>query len=305
MLVFLFFLIFSAFVWFIMTMSDEYETEIDIPIEIVGLPQGTVLTTTLPTALTTTVKEKGSRILMDYKLHHLPTLQIDFQAYSNHEGHVLISQNELIKRIAAQLLATTKVISVKPDSIAYSYAHGIAKRVPIKLLPGSIKMAPQYYLASVEFTPKYAVVYAAESMMDTINAVYVAPELTTTLHDTITTTLQPIAISGARIYTHHIQARFCAIQFTEKTVEVPITSLNFPADKVLRTFPSKVNVTFQVATTDFERITADDFVISVTYEELMKLGSEKLPLTIKSIPKGAHRVSINPSSVDYLIENRQ
>lgn len=34
--------------------------------------------------------------------------------------------------------------------------------------------------------------------------------------------------------------------YTEKTVEVPLHGINFPADKVLRAFPSKVQVTFQV-----------------------------------------------------------
>lgn len=34
--------------------------------------------------------------------------------------------------------------------------------------------------------------------------------------------------------------------YTEKTVEVPLHGVNFPADKVLRTFPSKVQITFKI-----------------------------------------------------------
>ena len=42
--------------------------------------------------------------------------------------------------------------------------------------------------------------------------------------------------------------------YTEKTVEVPLRGVNFPADKVLRAFPSKVQVTFQVGLSHFRQI---------------------------------------------------
>ena len=43
--------------------------------------------------------------------------------------------------------------------------------------------------------------------------------------------------------------------YAEKSVEVPIRGINFPPDKVLRTFPSKVQVTFQVGLSHFKSIT--------------------------------------------------
>ena len=46
--------------------------------------------------------------------------------------------------------------------------------------------------------------------------------------------------------------------YTEKTVEVPLHGVNFPADKALRTFPSKVQITFQVGLKRFRSIKAED-----------------------------------------------
>ena len=63
--------------------------------------------------------------------------------------------------------------------------------------------------------------------------------------------------------------------YTEKTVEVPLHGVNFPADKALRTFPSKVQITFQVGLKRFRSIKASDFIINISYEELLKLGSDK------------------------------
>ena len=78
--------------------------------------------------------------------------------------------------------------------------------------------------------------------------------------------------------------------------------VNFPAGKVLRAFPSKVNVTFQVGLSHFRQITESDFHINVSYEELLRLGSDKYTVKLKSVPKGVNQVRINPEQVDFLIE---
>ena len=78
--------------------------------------------------------------------------------------------------------------------------------------------------------------------------------------------------------------------------------IKFHADKVLRTFPSKVQVTFQVGLAHFKDATSDDFFIGVTYEDIIRAKSDKLPLTLKTSPDYVSHVRITPASVDYLIE---
>ncbi len=90
--------------------------------------------------------------------------------------------------------------------------------------------------------------------------------------------------------------------YTEKTVEVPLHGVNFPADKVLRTFPSKVQITFQVGYHNFYKIEANSFIINISYEELLKLGSDKYTVKLKSIPDGVSHIRIAPKKVDFLIE---
>ena len=90
--------------------------------------------------------------------------------------------------------------------------------------------------------------------------------------------------------------------YTEKTVEVLLRGINFPADKVLRAFPSKVQVTFQVGLSRFREVNASDFVVNVSYEELLKLGTDKYTVKLKSLPRGVSHVRIHPEQVDFLIE---
>ena len=90
--------------------------------------------------------------------------------------------------------------------------------------------------------------------------------------------------------------------YTEKTVEVPLQGINFPPDKVLRAFPSKVQVTFQVGLGRFRQVTAEDFHLFVTYEELLQLGSDKYTVRLRSVPEGVSNIRFNPSQLDFLIE---
>ena len=78
--------------------------------------------------------------------------------------------------------------------------------------------------------------------------------------------------------------------------------VGFPAGKVLRAFPSKVQVTFQVGLSRFRQVNADDFHIDISYEELLRLGSDKYTVKLKNLPEGVSQVRFNPEQVDFLIE---
>ena len=94
------------------------------------------------------------------------------------------------------------------------------------------------------------------------------------------------------------------VDIRTKTVDVPVVGINFPAGKVLRTFPSKVQVTFQVGLRHFKDVSSDDFFIGVTYEDVLRTQGDKLPLVVKGSPDFVSHVRVVPSSVDYLIEQQ-
>lgn len=46
------------------------------------------------------------------------------------------------------------------------------------------------------------------------------------------------------------------------------------------------------------------FFIGVTYEDVLKSKGDKLPLVVKGAPDFISHVRVNPSSVDFLIEQQ-
>ena len=90
---------------------------------------------------------------------------------------------------------------------------------------------------------------------------------------------------------------------TEKTVQVPVEMVNFPATKVLRTFPPKVNVTFQIGASKYNTVNAGNFVIVVSYEELVNNVSGKFSPRLKTLPAGVSHARISPGEVEFVIED--
>ena len=269
-LIFLFFFFIASGFWLLQTLNNDYETEFSIPVRLKGVPNNIVITSEPPSELHIRVKDKGT-VLLNYMLgKSFFPITLDFSDYKGKDNHVRIYSSQFEKRLLNQLNVSTKLLSVKPDTLEYIYSTGDSKLVPVKL-QGTVSAGRQYYISDTICTPDSVLAYAPAGVLD-------------------------------KFVPASVEMIFPVDIYTEKTVEVPLRGVNFPAGKVLRAFPSKVNVTFQVGLSHFRQITASDFHINVSYEELLKLGSDKYTVKLRSVPKGVNQIRISPEQVDFLIE---
>ena len=67
--------------------------------------------------------------------------------------------------------------------------------------------------------------------------------------------------------------------------------------------PAKVSLTFKVGTKMYKQIKEKDFVLAVTYEDLLSNpGNGRFRPHLRSIPDGVSQVRFTPEEVEYLIE---
>lgn len=302
-LIFLFFLLLSASFWLFLALDDEYERDFTVPVSLKHVPEDVVITTDLPASVHVVLKDKGSE-LMRYKYTGLPTINVDFRNYDQHSGHVTLSVSDFAKTLSQKLLATTKLVSVKPDKMEYYFNYGLNVKMPVRLR-SSIKTEELYGISSVRVIPDSVTVYAISDVLDTMSNVYTEPLYVSGLSSDETHTVSLTPVRGAKFEPGKVKVRIDVDQMTEKTVLVPIRWVNFPATKVLRTFPSKVKIVFQVGMSMYRKITADDFVLVLRYDDLLKETDGKVSLSLKSLPSGVSHVRIVPSQVEFLIEDAE
>ena len=293
-LIFLFFFFIAGGFWLLQTLNNDYEAEFSIPVRLKGVPNHVVLTSEPPSELRIKVKDKGT-VLLNYMLgKSFFPVNIDFSESKVPDNHVKIYASELEKKIAGQLNVSTRLLSVKPDTLEYIYSTGKSKLVPVA--------GRQYYISDTIYSPDSVLVYAPVAILDTITAAYTQKVNFENVMDTLKQRIALAGVKGAKFVPGAIDLTLPVDIYTEKTVEVLLRGINFPADKVLRAFPSKVQVTFQVGLSRFREVNASDFVVNVSYEELLKLGTDKYTVKLKSLPRGVSHVRIHPEQVDFLIE---
>lgn len=300
-LIFLFFLFVASFFWMLQKLNDTYEMELSIPVRVEHVPDNVVLTAPPPETMRVVVRDKGT-VLINYLLgRNAYPVTFNFADWDNESGKVRVESSSFTKAIASQLMGTTQITSIRPGAFDVIYTRGKAKRIPVKV-NGHITPEKQYYIAETHIKPDSVLVYAPQEILDTIQEASTVDFKLENVSDTIKqqTALQPV--KGAKFVPGRVELMLCPDMYTEKKVEVPIHPINFPGDKTLKTFPATVSVTFQVGLSRFKDVNADDFLITVSYDELLKCKQDTYHVKLKAAPDDAHHIRIEPADVDFLIE---
>lgn len=299
---FLFFLVLSAGFWLFLALEDIYEIEVSVPVKLKNVPENVVITTSPPQSVKLRLRDNGS-LLMRYKYaNSLGTITLDFNDYDTRSGHVVVPTAQVARNIIARLQNSTTLVSLSPDTLEYFYNFGLNKSVPVRVA-GDITADSLFCVTATQLSPSHVKVYASKDILDTLTAVYTNPINLTGLSEQRTVSTSLRTLRGAKIVPKSVNATFFVDQITEKTLPIHIDHINFPAGKTLKTFPSVVNVTFQVGLKQYRSITADKFAIVVSYDDIADNTDNRLRLTLKSIPPGISNLRIVPEYVEFVIED--
>jgi hypothetical protein len=109
--------------------------------------------------------------------------------------------------------------------------------------------------------------------------------------DTVIQTVALKSIKGVKIVPSMVRIGLYPDILTEESVDVPISAVNMPQGKVLRTFPSKVSVRFTVGASMFRMIKPEQFKVIADYNDLTAHPSDKCNIYLRVYP---HNVTKGP-----------
>lgn len=301
LLVFLFFVAISTSFWIFTVSKEVKEYEFDVTLKLINVPDNVVITTEPPKKIS--IKLKDETVKLWRYAYHKKNFQavIDWNDVNNSSGHVRLLSNNVLKSFFTTLSSSTNVISCRPDTIEFYYNYGLSKQVPV-IFQGTVEADSAYNLIARDIAPRHVTVYASKSVLDTITGAYIKPVNIHNVKDTASVMVRFQKVKGAKFVPSTAKLTMYADRMIEKTVQVPVQGVNFPAGKSLRTFPTKVDVTFLIGTSLYKTIEAENFVIVVNYEDLISNDTNRCPLRLKSTPFGVQRARIHPSEVEYVIE---
>ncbi len=302
-LIFVFFLFLSGIFWLIMTLNETYEKEIKIPTQVVNLPKNAVLISAPIDTIRVTVRDKGWVILSYLYGQKQGMIQVNFKSYDKGHGHGHVSSSDTKRLIEQKLETSTKIISVKPERLEFSYNNGEYKRVPVRWA-GRIIPDQLYFISQVNYTPDSIDVYASRQKLDSINVIYTEPLNYANFRDSLIVDCNLSHLTDVKVVPDRIHIAFYTDVLTEESIEsVPIQCVNLPAGKVLRTFPAKVKVHFVAGANRIPTLRPEDFTVVADYNEILQEHSDKCHIYLRYAPHGVSRATLETKQVDYLIED--
>lgn len=303
-LTFFFFLVLSTIFWLMTALNETYEREIGVPAYLVNIPKNVVVTSDMEDTVRVTVRDKGFALLAYTYGEGIRPINVNFQsAITRQSSYGVVSSQELMKMINQRFSGSSKIVQVKPDRLDFHYNYGLSRQVSVKMA-GHVVPGKSFYLARTRFWPEKVTVYGSKQALDSLRFVKTVPINITNFNDTVLRTVALETIKGVKIVPNTVRIGLYPDILTEENIEVPITAINMPEGKVLRTFPQRVTVNFIVGASMFRSISPEQFAVVVDYNEIIDHPSDKCSIHLRETPQGVRNARLKMTQVDYLIEEQ-
>ena len=299
--VFLLFLCLSTIFWFLQTIQENTEVILSYRLTIEDMPKDVVFTGDMPSEINVIYTSKGwNAFYYKFMRNDAPELIIPFKEVNQKSGKIIIDANTLRRAVLRKKPQGMTFKATSPGKIEAFYSNGQHKRVPV-LFNGHVTTTAGRYQCGTILLPDSVDIYAPKHIFGSINHIKTENVTYTDLEDTLHTRLALLVPRGAKAIPDSVDANICVDIFTDKTLQVTVYSENVPHNKLIRTFPLKVNVTFLVSATLYNDIIPEDFLLVIDYNELKK-DSKRCRIHVRQKPSVIRNLRISPETIEYIIE---
>lgn len=300
-LLFLFFFLISCSLWLMITLNKNYETEIEIPYRIKKVPDDIYAVAMEKEMVTLKVKDRGT-VLTKYSTRNFMPLAIDYSEFQRQEGRLTLPSSVLKNHLSEQLAKSTDLVSIQPDTLIY-YTQESFNKYPVAI-SGEISSAKQYEIGNIEITPDSVWVFGSTTATDTMTAIFTENVSRTEIRDSISFDVDLQKRQGLRYSVEKVNVKVPVTPYTEKSFELEIKGMGFPATYALKALPSKAKVVFNVNILQIDSIQPSDFEVGIMYGDIYGNKSERVALTLLKHPEAVRDIRIIPKEVEYILEYR-
>jgi hypothetical protein len=101
-----------------------------------------------------------------------------------------------------------------------------------------------------------------------------------------------------------IQLSIFVEPFTERKVQLPVSSINCPENLSIRTFPAYVVATYTVGLSHFNTLYPGDIQVYLDYNDLKSNKLSKQTLKIKNNTTFISNIRVSPQDVEFILEQK-
>ncbi|RYX84986.1 YbbR-like domain-containing protein [bacterium] len=196
-----------------------------------------------------------------------------------------------------------QIISFNPDTVYFDFTARKVKRVPV-ILESKISYQQQYARAAdINLKPSFVTISGPEAYVNSVTSWKTDSLVVKNVSSSINSVLRLVSPkeNNVSIYPQSVGVIVPVDEFTEKTLEIPVKVINNSNYSLVTLLPKKVKVTFTVSLNNYPEINPDFFEATADLDAWQKHGSTTLPIKLKQQPDYCKIVSIQPSSINFII----
>ncbi len=287
--------------WLFLALNKKYPYTVQTELIYKDEPQGKAFKALQPDTVDLKVEGTGWQLLFARLRIKPPAIAVSLQKLNSRSYVVLSEQLDQVNR---QLETSQRVISIKPDTLYFDFSKRTNKRVPLKLI-SKLTFAPQFGIEKeIKLSPAYVNISGPQEELQKIHTWPTDSLKLTDLKTDIDTRINLIKNSknNINIYPNNVGVKISVDEFTEKTIEVPLSILNNKAYHDVKLYPKKVKITLMVALSNYAKTNEEELKAAVDLNDWKILGHNRLFVKITKMPNFAKLVSVIPNSVDFIIE---
>ena len=293
-------LVLAAFAWLFTTLSNPYKFTIKAVLSYKNTPQKRAFHALQPDTVDVITEGSGWQMMFSRIKKEKKSISVDLRTLENKDYVVLSSQ---LAQIDAVRDSDQQMVSFIPDTLYFDFSNRGIKRVPVKLLTG-IKYQRQFAQSgNISVYPAYVTLSGPSNVLDKIKSWSTDSLKIDSINETVHTriNLKPVTEGNLSVYPKSVGVTIPVDEFTEKTLQIPVTLINNNNYYNVKIFPQKVNITFTTSLNKYNNMDEDLFEVSADLNLWRTNGYTSLPVKLTRSPNYSRIVKIDPQNVDFIV----
>ncbi len=305
----MFFVLLSVFLWFLIKLSKEGYTEIiSFPVQYNNLPDDRILTNRPPSEIKVTLRAQGFNLL-GYKFRRFRKIKVnikEIERTASSESSYWLTNNNL-SFIENQFDEGTDILSISPDTVHFKFSRISSKKVPVVFQYEKNYSNETVFRNPPRITPDSVTISGARQKVGRINAVNTQKIVLDAQKDSVQLKA-PLLLkgeSGIKFSHKTVEIDIHYTKLTQGKVKIPVTVTNLPDSLEIVTFPREVELSYNVAVNEYDKINEADFNVYADFSQLQEYRELRyLHLSGETYTALVTNISFNPKQVEFVITRK-
>lgn len=292
-----------------MKLSDNYNQRLEIQINFSDIPEGKIIIGKSDSTIKISVSGEGYKMLglsgnaknaLDISLADINLISQDNQTLIG-----VISTSSLRSTINNQLGVVITEKNIEPEAITVTLDYIDTAIIPI-IYNAQIKTTPGFRLyGNAKITPDKTEVIGPHSIIDTIHNIYTQSFILNDINNSFQKEVQlKSPHPTVNLSTKKVEINVEIVEFIEAETEVPIKIISQIPNLQIKTFPSTIKLTYQVAMPDYKYMSDSLFSVVVEIDSLTALRRSTLIPNIIKYPAGIENLKMDTEKIEFIILNK-